>query len=82
MNSTTIQKAAGMEETVLWLGTIPFKINCDLAIQMLGALEIYALDCFNKTAEHKRNVSLLETINDLVEYDYTKDYPKKLEFNL
>ena len=82
MNSTTIQKAAGMEETVLWLGTIPFKINCDLAIQMLGGLEIYALDCFNKTAEHKRNVSLLETINDLVEYDYTKDYPKKLEFNL
>lgn len=82
MNSTNIQKAAGVEETTLWLGTTPITINCDLAIQMLGALEIYALACFNKTAEHKKNILALETIDELWQYDYTTGYPEKLNFEI
>ena len=82
MNSTNIQKAAGLEETVLWLGTTPIRINCDLAIQLLGALEIYALDSFNKTAEHKKNVEALTTVDEVAAYDYTAGYPEKLEINI
>ena len=66
MNSTTIQKTAGLEETVLWLGETPLRINCDLAIQLLSALELYALECFNKTAEHRKNVLALETIDEIL----------------
>lgn len=78
MNSTNIQKASGQENTTLWLGNVPIEINCDLAINLLGAIEMYALECFNKTAEHKRNVELLTTVKELIEYDYTSGYPEKL----
>lgn len=82
MNSTTIQKAAGLEETVLWLGETPLRINCDLAIQLLSALELYALECFNKTAEHRKNVLALETIDEILAYDYTQGYPEMLNMHV
>ena len=82
MNSTTIQKNAGLETSVLWLGTMALEVPCDQAIQLLSALEIYALDCFNVTAEHKKNILTLDSIDDLVNYDYTKGYPEKLVMNV
>ena len=78
MNSTTIAKNMGQENTTLWLGTVKITIKCDQAIQLLSALEMYALSCFNKTAEHKKNVEALSTINEIVSYDYTVGYPEKL----
>ena len=78
MNSTTIAKNMGQENTTLWLGTIKIAVKCDQAIQLLSALEMYALSCFNKTAEHKKNVEALSTINEIVSYDYTVGYPEKL----
>lgn len=80
MNSTTIAKNMGQENTILWLGTIKITVKCDQAIQLLSALEMYALSCFNKTAEHKKNVEALSTINEIVSYDYTVGYPEKLNF--
>lgn len=81
MNSTQIEKAAGHKETTLWLGTISLTINCDLAIQMLSALELYALDCFNKTAEHRSNIMALETIEELMAYNFKTGYPDKLNLS-
>ena len=78
MNSTTIAKNMGQENTILWLGTVKITVKCDQAIQLLSALEMYALSCFNKTAEHKKNVEALSTINEIVSYDYTVGYPEKL----
>lgn len=78
MNSTTIAKNMGQENTTLWLGTIKITVKCDQAIQLLSALEMYALSCFNKTAEHRNNVEALSTINEIVSYDYTVGYPEKL----
>lgn len=78
MNSTTIAKNMGQENTILWLGTVKIVVKCDQAIQLLSALEMYALSCFNKTAEHRNNVEALSTINEIVSYDYTVGYPEKL----
>lgn len=78
MNSTTIAKNMGQENTILWFGTVKITVKCDQAIQLLSALEMYALSCFNKTAEHKKNVEALSTINEIVSYDYTVGYPEKL----
>ena len=78
MNSTTIAKNMGQENTILWLGSVKITVKCDQAIQLLSALEMYALSCFNKTAEHKKNVEALSTINEIVSYDYTVGYPEKL----
>ena len=82
MNSTSIQKSAGYEKTVLWMGSTPLTINCDLVIKLLAGLEIYALDCFNKTAEHRKNISALVSLSDAISYDYTAGYPDKLTINI
>lgn len=82
MNSTTIAKAAGQEETTLWLKGIKLEVGCDKAIQLLSALEMYALECFNVTAAHKKAVSELKTIKEVEAFDATADYPKQLEMKL
>lgn len=82
MNSISIEKAARKEQSVLWFNSICVTVNCDSAIQMLSALELYALDCYNKTAEHKVNVQNLSSIEEVHNYDYTQGYPSKLEFTI
>lgn len=82
MNSTTIAKAAGQETTTLWLKGIKLVVDCDKAIQLLSALEMYALECFNVTASHKAAVSELTTIEEVEAYDYKKGYPKMLEMSV
>ena len=82
MNSTTIAKAAGQKTTTLWLGGIKLVVDCDKAIQLLSALEMYALECFNVTASHKAAVGELKTIEDVKVYDYKAGYPKMLEMSV
>ena len=82
MNSTTIAKASGQETTTLWLGGMKLVVDCDKAIQLLSALEMYALECFNVTASHKQAVSELTTIEEVEAYDYKSCYPKMLEMSV
>ena len=82
MNSTTIAKASGQETTTLWLGGMKLVVDCDKAIQLLSALEMYALECFNVTASHKQAVSELTTIEEVEAYDYKAGYPKMLEMSV
>lgn len=82
MNSTTIAKAAGQQTTTLWLGGIKLVVDCDKAIQLLSALEMYALECFNVTASHKAAVNELTTIEEVEAYDYKAGYPKMLEMSV
>ena len=82
MNSTTIAKAAGQNTTTLWLGSMKLIVDCDKAIQLLSALEMYALDCFNVTASHKQAVSELTTIEEVEAYNYKAGYPKMLEMSI
>ena len=82
MNPTTIAKAAGQETTTLWLGEVKLVVECDKAIQLLSALEMYALACFNVTASHKASVSELMTIEEVEAYDYKAGYPTMLEMSV
>ena len=82
MNSTTIAKAAGQETTTLWLGGMKLVVDCDKAIQLLSAIEMYALECFNVTASHKAAVGELTTIEEVEAYDYKAGYPKMLEMSV
>ena len=82
MNSTTIAKGMGQATTTLWLGDTKLEVGCDMAIQLLSVLEMYALECFNVTAAHKKAVAELTDIGDVLSYDYTKGYPEKLMMNI
>lgn len=82
MNSTTIAKAMGQPTTTLWLGDVKLVVECDKAIQLLSALEMYALECFNVTAAHKKAVAEMSTVEDVLAYDYTAGYPEVLEMRV
>lgn len=82
MNSTTIAKSMGQQKTTLWLGSYQLEVDCDKAIQLLSALEMYALECFNVTAAHKKAVSELDNIDGVLTYDYKSGYPDKLKMEV
>ena len=82
MNSTQIAKAMGKKTTTLWFGRMKIEMNCDKAIGLLSALEMYALECFNVTATHKKAVAELNTVEEVLEYDYTKGYPEQLKMEV
>ena len=82
MNSTSIAKAMGKTTTTLWFGGMQIEVNCDKAIGLLSALEMYALECFNVTAAHKKAVAELNTVEEVLGYDYTKGYPKQLKMEV
>lgn len=82
MNSTTIAKNMGNATTTLWLGGMKLEIDCDKAISLLSALEMYALECFNVTAQHKAEVEALTSLDEVAAYDITKGYPSQLEMNI
>ena len=82
MNSTSIAKAMGQKTTTLWFGGMQIEVNCDKAIGLLSALEMYALECFNVTAAHKKAVAELNTVEEVLGYDYTKGYPEQLKMEV
>ena len=82
MNSTSIVKAMGQKTTTLWFGGMQIEVNCDKAIGLLSALEMYALECFNVTAAHKKAVAELNTVEEVLGYDYTKGYPEQLKMEV
>lgn len=82
MNSTSITKAMGQATTTLWLGESKMEFPCDTAIQLLSALEMYALECFNVTAAHKKAVSELASIEEVEKYDITAGYPAQLKMEV
>ena len=82
MNSTSIAKAMGQPTTTLWLGDAKLVVECDKAIQLLSALEMYALECFNVTAAHKKAVSEMTSVEEVLGYDYKAGYPQTLTMTI
>lgn len=82
MNSTQITRDMGHDTTTLWFDGYKLEVRCDMAIMLLSSLEMYALECFNVTAAHKKAVSELTTIEEVDAYDYKTGYPKQLDIKL
>lgn len=82
VNSINSEKSAGKETTTLWFNNKSITLNCDTALQMLNSLELYAIACYNKTAEHLANVEALTTVEEVEAYDYKTGYPDKLVFTV
>lgn len=82
MNSLTIEKNSGHETSTLYLNGVSLTLRIDDALSMLSQLELYAIDCYRKTEEHKMNVNGLETVRDVQKYDITTGYPEELHFTV
>lgn len=66
----------------LVLGEQILTIPVDAAKNFLQQLEVYAGQCYLQTQKHLIAIKDLKTIEDIVNYDYTKGYPEKIKFEL
>lgn len=82
MNSLSIEKDAGKIDTLLYMNGTELEVPINVALAFLAQIELYALSCYRQTEAHKKAVSLLETVSDAENYDFTTGYPEKLNFNL
>lgn len=82
VNAANAAVAVGNETMTFGIQGISVTLPCEQALQMLYALEMYALACYNVTLNHKNNVDALVTVEDIDNYDYTVGYPDKLRFEV
>ena len=61
---------------------ISITLPCELLLQMMAALEVYAIDCYNKTTDHNYAIKALETLEEVEAYDFKVGYPEKLRFEI
>ena len=62
------------------VGVVTQPIN--IIRSMLYDIEVYAIECYKRTFEHKEAVNALTTCEELANYDYTEGYPDKLRFEI
>lgn len=82
MYSVKIEKEAGKLMSTLWINDRPYTVSCEVAIALLSELELYAIECFNKTSEHKLMIKSLTTIDEVLDYDFMSGYPDRLSFTI
>lgn len=73
-------KAQEIETFTYWNGLIPITMPVAQFEAIMNAVEVYALQCFNVTAQHKAIVAELGTIAEVDAFDVTVGYPDKLAF--
>lgn len=70
----------GKETVTKIFDGVEYTFPCETWLQMLAALEVYAAEALNTTERHKINVQNLTTVEEVRDYDYTINYPEKLNF--
>lgn len=61
---------------------LSMEVPCQSVLDMLSALEVYAIDCYNKTTDHIYAVKSLDKLEDVTNYNYKEGYPEPLIFDL
>ena len=72
----------GRTDTTLWLGNHCCNLSIEQAQNIISHIEAYAKDCYNVTAAHKKAVAELNTVEDVLGYDYTQGYPEQLKMEV
>ena len=82
VNSLNVEKTAGVETTVLWFDDVNYTLPVDTALQILAQVELYAIRCYNKTAEHRVKIAALATPEEADAFDITAGYPEQPSFTI
>lgn len=72
----------GRTGTTLWLGNQCYDLSIDQAQNIISHIEAYAKDCYNVTAQHKAAVEKMQTVEEVLGYDYKKGYPEQLKMEV
>ena len=74
------EERLGRTETTLWYDNMMFVLSLNDAFAMLYSLEVYASQCYDNTQRHIANISRMQSVEEIKEYDYRTDYPQPLMF--
>lgn len=80
--SVEAAKMMKVDKLSFYVGNNILEVETDKAAQMLASLQLYADACFMTTKAHMIKIESLQTIVEVDNYDFTTDYPEKLNFNL
>lgn len=69
---------SGLENVEVILGDFSTTLPSELLRQLILQLEAYAYKCYVVTAKHQQNIKSLQSIEDILNYDYKTGYPEKL----
>lgn len=61
---------------------LSISLPCEALLQILSALEIYAIDCYNRTTDHEFFIKALTTKDEIEAYDFTIGYTSSPRFEL
>ena len=62
---------------------ISIGLKCELLLQMMAALEVYAIDCYNKTTDHRFAIEVCKTEGEVDAYEFRGvGYPAKCRFEV
>lgn len=69
---------SGLENVEVILGDFNMTLPAEILKQLILQLEAYAYKCYVVTAKHQQNIKSLQSIEDILNYDYKAGYPEKL----
>lgn len=81
-NSLDSAELLGMEEVHPVLNGVILSIPTQTAKIALAKIQIYANQCYGVTEKHKAEVDAFTSIEDVEAYEYKKEYPERLMFEL
>lgn len=81
-NSLKMEKEVGRKSSTLWAGVTPYNMDIEQELELLKALELYAIDCFNVTATHRAYVERCSSVDDLRAFAPDSGYADPLRFNI
>lgn len=62
---------------------ISITLPCETLLQMLAVLEVYAVDCYNRTTDHEYFINSLATPAEVEAYEFRHNgYPEQPRFEL
>lgn len=69
---------SGLEEIEIVIGNSSVIFSSEFVKQFIIALETYAYKCYIVTSKHIENIKSLQTVEDILNYDFTIGYPDKI----
>ena len=71
----------GKTTGLIWFGSVSYEVDVAMMLDFLEGLEYYAIRCNDVTRQHLNDIKSINTIEDLIMYDITADYPQSVTIN-
>lgn len=82
VRTATLMKSLGKDTYDLYIGDELVQINCNSLLLFLDSLELYALNTFKITQSKLKNISTLNDITSIIEFNIPEGYPDFIELTL